>query len=152
MSNLEAQMKLRDKEMVPRILVRAMFALMVASLALVSYATLTDRPKVGTLPASTVAKEVIVTLDMSERERVIVLDTAGAELARSDDTRMGFLGVIGRAVDRERVTHGADRSAPVRVARLENGHIAIFDDETDWSVELVGYGKDNVAAFAALVD
>ena len=50
MSGLSTQMKLRDREMVPRFLVQAMFVLMGASLALVAYARLTERPLVGTCP------------------------------------------------------------------------------------------------------
>ena len=42
-SSLANQMKMRDREMVPRVLVIAMFALMAASLALVTFARVTDQ-------------------------------------------------------------------------------------------------------------
>ena len=75
MSQLESQMKLRDKEMVPRILVQAMFALMLASLALVSFAVLTERPLTGVPAKQPVVAEVAVTLEgdregQTERDRV----------------------------------------------------------------------------------
>ena len=38
------------------------------------------------------------------------------------------------------------------VVRRDNGNIAILDDTTGMAVELIGYGKDNVAAFAQLLD
>jgi hypothetical protein len=40
----------------------------------------------------------------------------------------------------------------LRLVRRENGHVAILDDTTGWSIELIGYGQDNVAAFAKLID
>jgi hypothetical protein len=45
-----------------------------------------------------------------------------------------------------------DTQAPLRLVRRENGHVAILDDTTGWSIELIGYGQDNVAAFAKLID
>jgi len=92
MSNLEKQMRHRDKEMVPKILVQGMFALMVGSLALVAYAQWAGVPKVGVL-------EVAAVVD----------------------------------------------------ARRENGNIAIIDPNTHLSIDLIGYGKDNVAAFENLL-
>ena len=40
----------------------------------------------------------------------------------------------------------------VRVVRREDGHIAIIDDKTGMAVEVTGYGADNAAAFARIVD
>jgi hypothetical protein len=48
--------------------------------------------------------------------------------------------------------HDTDTQAPLRLVRRENGHVAILDDTTGWSIELIGYGQDNVAAFAKLID
>jgi len=41
---------------------------------------------------------------------------------------------------------------PIQVVRRENENIAILDDQTGMAVELIGYGKDNVAAFAQLLE
>jgi hypothetical protein len=40
----------------------------------------------------------------------------------------------------------------LRLVRRANGHTAIIDPATDWSIELIGYGADNIAAFARLLD
>ena len=56
------------------------------------------------------------------------------------------------AIMRERLVQDISSNAPVRVVRRENGHIGILDDTTGWKIELIGYGKDNVAAFAKLLD
>jgi hypothetical protein len=60
--------------------------------------------------------------------------------------------VIGRVVERSRFVNNASQTAPITVVRRENGNIAIIDETTDLRVELIGYGKDNVAAFARLLD
>ena len=152
MPGLRSQMQLRDREMVPRILVQGMFAVMLSSLALVSFATLTDRPKVGVVREAPVVREVTVTMTAARDGSVTVTDPEGEVVARSGDDRNGFIGVMWRVMARERLRHGLPDAAPVRVVRRENGHTAVIDPETGMSVELIGYGQDNVAAFARLVD
>ena len=50
-NSLAAQMKHRDRDMVPKVLVQAMFTLMIAAVVLVAYARLTDRPVIGVATA-----------------------------------------------------------------------------------------------------
>jgi putative photosynthetic complex assembly protein len=152
MGQLESQMKLRDKEMVPRILVQAMFGLMLASLALVSFAVLTERPLTGVPSMLPIEAEVTVTLEAIDNGNVAVLDTSGQTIALSNEDKNGFIGVIHRVMVRERMLNQAPLNAPVRVVRRENGIVAVLDTVTGWSIELVGYGQDNIAAFAKLVD
>ena len=151
-SSLANQMKHRDREMVPKTLVRAMFTLMAASFCLVGYARFTDRPVIAVAPHSDIVKEVTVTLDGSRSDGVAVLDENGLKIAHSTEEKRGFIDVIWVSVMRERRLQDVPSDAPVRVVRRENGHIAILDDTTDWKIELIGYGKDNVAAFAKLLD
>jgi len=152
MSQLERQMRHRDKEMVPKILVQGMFALMLGSLALVAYAQWADVPQVGVLEVSPVAvsRDVTLTGDRSGTYQVFGAD--GTLIASTADARSGFIGVIGRVIDRERTVLKADPTGPITVARRENGNIAIIDPATNLSIDLVGYGADNVAAFARLLD
>ena len=151
MTNLAEQMKLRDREMVPRVLVRAMFALMVFSVALTAFAVWTDRPKVGQLTLAPVAETRDVTF-VPAGDGFALRGADGAVLAASDEARAGFIAVIGRLLDRERARRGADLAAPVTILKRENGGIGISDPESGFSVELVGYGADNVAAFARVFD
>lgn len=152
MSQLEQQMRHRDREMVPRVLVVAMFALMAATLAIVTFARVTDAPKVGVLdPAPVVAMREISLI--GGRDGVYrVIDDTGAEIARSSDDLMGFVGVMGRVIERERLVHDYAGGAPIQLIRRANGNIALFDPATDLDVELIGYGADNVAAFGNLID
>lgn len=151
-ASLANQMKARDKEMVPRILVVAMFALMAASLALVAFARLTDQPLTGVPEASPVVQEVAITLEGSRTADVRVLNADGVQIASSDDTRAGFIHVMWVAIARERKVQQVTDNPALRLVRRANGHVAIIDPATDWSIELIGYGADNVAAFAKLLD
>lgn len=150
--SLANQMKHRDREMVPKFLVQAMFALMFASLAMVSYATITGRAVGSVAPHSDVLREISVTLDGSRSTGVAVLDMDGRQLAHSTQNKAGFIDVIWVSIMRERMVQDVPSTAPIRVVRRENGHVAVIDDTTGWKIELIGYGIDNVAAFARLID
>lgn len=152
MSQLERQMRHRDKEMVPKILVQGMFALMLGSLALVAYAQWADVPQVGVLHPAPIAESRQVVLAGDRSGTYQVMDDAGNVIASTSDPRSGFIGVIGRVIDRERKVFGVDPAGPITVARRENGHIAIIDPNTKMSIDLIGYGEDNVAAFAQLLN
>lgn len=152
MSQLEQQMRHRDKEMVPKILVQAMFALMAASLAIVAYAQWFDVPNRGVLVEAPVVQSLDIVLEGDRTGTYTVTTLDGTQIASSADEKGGFIGVMGRVIDRERFVHDLPINAPITVVRRENGNIAIIDDTTDLRVELIGYGKDNVAAFAKLLD
>ena len=152
MSQLEQQMRHRDKEMVPRFLVQAMFGLMAATLALVAYAQWFDVPNKGVLVEAPIVQSLEIVMIGDRSGTYEVTGTDGTLLASSADYKGGFLGVIGRVFERERFVHDVSSDAPVTVVRRENGNIAVIDDTTGLSVELIGYGKDNVAAFARLLD
>ncbi len=149
---LSAQMKHRDKDMVPRFLVIAMFSLMAASLAIVAYAQWMDVPQRGVVNAAPVAREMTVQFETSREGVSTVYDMNGTQIAHSADEKMGFVGVIGIVIARERLVADLPNTAPVTVIERTNGTYAIHDPSTDWSVELIGYGADNVAAFAGLLN
>lgn len=152
MSQLEQQMRHRDREMVPRFLVQAMFALMFGSLALVAYAQWAKVPDVGVLVEAPIVNSRDIVMIGDQVGIYQVRDTSGALIASSADHKAGFLGVIGRAVDRQRMLHDIPSDKPLQVVQRENGNVAILDATTGMAVELIGYGKDNVAAFAGLLD
>ena len=152
MSQLEQQLRHRDKEMVPRLLVQAMFALMAASLAIVAYAQWFDVPERGVLIEAPIVQSLDITMTGQRIGSYIVTDSNGDVLVSSADEMAGFIGVIGRVIERDRLVNNVVGNPPVQVVRRENGNIAIIDDSVDLRVELIGYGKDNVAAFAKLLD
>lgn len=145
-------MKHPETILVPPFVARAMFALMIAAVGLVAYAKVTDKPLIAVVQQAPVAQsiDVIITGDKSGIYTVTTLD--GTLLARSSDDMGGFLGVMGRVIDRERLVNGVSGTPPVQVVRRDNGNIAILDASTGLNTELIGYGRDNVAAFAKLLD
>jgi len=152
-SSLSNQMKHRDREMVPRVLVVAMFGLMAASVALVAFARLTDQPLTGVAQESAVQAERSIILEGTRSTGVHVIDDlTGQSIAYSGDDKAGFIDVIWNAINRERIVQDVAGNPSLRLVRRENGHTAIIDPATGWKIELIGYGKDNVAAFATLID
>ncbi|MEM1236060.1 MAG: photosynthetic complex assembly protein PuhC [Pseudomonadota bacterium] len=142
----------RDREMIPLVLVRAMFGLAIVSVALVAFARFTDRPLVGVPDVPEVAAErVVYFAPGAERGTYILTDTDGTVIEHGPEMRTGFIGAMGQVIDRRRKVTGTDPSAPVSIIRRVTGRVDIVDEASGLTVELIGYGEDNVAAFAALV-
>lgn len=152
MSQLESQMRHRDKEMVPKFLVQSMFALMIGSLVLVAYAQWADVPQSGVLYEAPILDSRQITLSGDRTGKYVAFDENDVALASTADEKAGFIGVIGKVIDRERLVLNVAADGPITVARRENGNIAILDPNTGMSIDLIGYGADNVAAFAKLLD
>ncbi|MDJ0628115.1 MAG: photosynthetic complex assembly protein PuhC [Rhodobacter sp.] len=138
-----------DREMIPKVLVRAMFALAMASLAIVSFAVLTDRPHVGVPPAAKALQSRGLILEGSGAKAVRVLARDGTVLA--DLAHGGFITVIQNAMAHERGKNGIAGNPPVDLVAYANGRLAIHDPATGWSAELGNFGKDNKAAFERLL-
>ena len=151
-ASLANQMKYRDREMVPKALVFAMFALMGATVALVGYASVTNRPVLAVAPDIAIVNTTMIQLDGSRSGGVTVYDTDGTKIAHSLENKSGFIDVIWGSILRERALAGIITNDPLRLVRRANGHVAVFDDASGWKIELIGYGQDNVAAFARLID
>ncbi|MCU0909913.1 MAG: putative photosynthetic complex assembly protein PuhC [Rhodobacteraceae bacterium] len=149
----EQRLRQRDREMIPTVLVRAMFALVLASLVIVAYARLTDRPLEATPPTGlAVAKERPILLygDMSGSARVLDLD--GTVIADLDPSQGGFIAGVWRVLQRVRGQAQVALDAPVRLVLWEDGRLSILDDTTGWRAELTGFGADNLDAFARLLN
>ena len=151
-ASLANQMKARDRDMVPRFLVIAMFSLMAASLALVAFARLTGMEPTATAALPEIVAERTVTFAGDRNTGIVLLDEAGAQIASSSENKAGFIDVVWVAVMRERKVQQTDPTAPIRIVRRTGGRVDVIDDTTGWQLELIGYGKDNIAAFARLID
>jgi putative photosynthetic complex assembly protein len=143
------EMARRDKEMIPRQLVFAMFALASTALALTSYAVLTDRPHVGQpKPAAVMAERQIVLT--GEAQGATVTTPEGAVLMATDEG--GFVAAIRQGLDRERLVHRVEGNPPVLLTERESGRLTIADPATGWQVELGVFGADNRAAWLPLLE
>lgn len=137
----------RDK--IPRGLLFAMFALAIASLAIVTFGVLTNRPHEGVPTPAAVLDEREILLVGRGAKAVAVYDRNGGLLADLDHG--GFVAVIQNGLQRARVVARADQSLPVRLVRFANGRLTIIDPATGWTAELGAFGDDNRAAFERLM-
>jgi putative photosynthetic complex assembly protein len=140
----------RDPELVPRILLRAMFGLALATLAITTFAAVTGREPVAQPQAAEVVREKWIVLEGLSAQAVIVRNTDGTVLM--DLPHGGFITVIQSGIFTERRKHKVDQTKPVRIVEYANGRLVAEDPETGWSAELYAFGGDNKAAFERLLD
>ncbi|MBY6201608.1 pullulanase [Maritalea mobilis] len=151
----EGKLVKRDKEMVPTILVRAMFILCLCVLLIVTYARLTDRPLEATPPPVSevpVVQERVIRIFGQMDGSARVLDGDGNVITSLSAEEGGFVAGIYRVLERERGAVGLNASEPIRLVRFSDGRIGVRDDYTDFRAELVGFGADNEAVFARLLE
>jgi putative photosynthetic complex assembly protein len=139
----------RDREMIPKPLLRMMLALVIASLLIVSWAVWTGREPTGKPVPSPVTVERQLIIKTGGAKAVTLYEPDGTLLMHLDHG--GFVTVIGSGLDRARTVARVGEDVPVTLARHENGRLTLNDPATGWSVELTAFGSDNEAAFAALL-
>lgn len=139
----------RDKDMVPRTLLWAMFALAMSALAITVFAVVTDRPPEAQPQAADVVRERWIVLEGHGAKAVTVRDADGKLLV--DLAHGGFVTVIQNGLQTERKKHSVDVLRPVRIVEYANGRLAVEDPDTGWSVELYAFGSENKAAFERLL-
>lgn len=140
-----------DRELVPRLMIRAMLALVLTVLALVGYARLTDLPLVATPPRSAVVLERHIFLRGETSGAATVLDGNGTLIARLDPEEGGFVAGVARVLDRERAKHGVPLTGPVTILARADGRVSIHDPSTGWGADLMGFGQDNARTFTRLL-
>ncbi|MFC3181414.1 photosynthetic complex assembly protein PuhC [Cypionkella sinensis] len=138
-----------SKDMIPKPLLLAMLALVLATLAVVSFAVLTGRAHVGVPQSAAIVAERSIILKGGGAQAVQVLSTDGKLLM--DLPHGGFITVIQNGMERARLTAGVDKLKPLRIVEYANGRLAAQDDYTGWSAELGAFGSDNRAAFERLM-
>ena len=152
MSQTHIKVYAEEDRMIPKILIRAMLGLVLATLAIATFARVTDRPLISTPPVSPVKAEAALILDAdatSGAATVLLVD--GSILAELSPEEGGFIAGINRVIVRERTKHRVPQGSPILLQAFENGRMAITDPETGWSADLMGFGETNAAAFARLL-
>lgn len=140
-----------DKELIPLMLVRAMFGMVFIILLLVSWAKFTDQPVTYKAPTGEITHErqIILSGDMAGSAKVTDLD--GTVIADLTPEEGGFISGVYRVIHRERTKHSVALDGPLTLVRYDSGRIAIQDPSTGWSADLMGFGIDNAKAFARLL-
>jgi putative photosynthetic complex assembly protein len=146
----QPRMKKPESELIPPFVGRTLVALLLAALAVVTWARVTDQPLVATPPESAIVEERLFVFDANMAGEVTVMDETGAVLTELSGEQGGFISGVGRVLDRERMKHGQPTDGPVLLRRHENGRYSLVDPSTGWSADLMGFGLDNVRAFARL--
>jgi putative photosynthetic complex assembly protein len=139
-----------EREMIPRVLLWAMFGLAMITLAIVTLSVVTNRDHVGVPIPSTVVTERWLVLEGKSAQAVVVRDIDGTVLMDLDHG--GFVTVIQSAMARARVVAKTEGNPPMRIVRYENGRLSAEDPATGWSAELYAFGNENKAAFERLLD
>lgn len=143
----------RDREMIPKQLLRAMLLLVVTCLALVTAATVSDRPLVAVPPANVaVLQERSIKLYGEMDGSARVYDADGTLIVDLPADKGGFIAGIASVMARERGKIGVPADLPIRLVRFADGRLGLRDDVTGWHAELIGFGADNFASFARLLD
>lgn len=141
----------KDKELIPRMMVRAMMGLVLVCLAIVSLARITDTPPIATPPEGQIVASRDVLLHVSTSGSATVQDTDGDVIAELSPEEGGFIAGVGRVVERERLKNRVPLDGPVTLIWQDTGRISIQDPSTGWSADLMGFGADNARAFARLL-
>jgi len=139
----------RDREMIPKGILIAMLALVLCSLALVTFGVLTNRPQEGVPASAAVISERTIALIGGGAQAVTVLDEKGNLLA--DLPHGGFITVVQNALETMRKRHGIDPDRPIRIVEYANGRLTMEDPDTGTSFELYAFGGDNEASFRNLL-
>lgn len=142
----------QHREAIPRPLLWAIAALVASSLAIATYARVTDAPLSAEPAEGPVKAERVLRIAAQADGAAVVRDADGRLIADLSPQEGGFISGVARAMTRVRQTHGAPADAPVRLVRYQDGRLALKDDATGWRVELMGFGRDNFNAFARLVE
>lgn len=141
----------RERDMIPLGLLRGMLALVIVTVALVSYASFTHRPLEGVPASSTeVLRERMLILEGHSAQAVTVKTPDGQVLV--DLPHGGFVTVIQSGMATERRKHGIAGNPPARLVEYANHRLVLEDPATGWSAELYAFGSDNKAAFVRLFD
>ncbi|MFK7743719.1 MAG: photosynthetic complex assembly protein PuhC [Roseobacter sp.] len=141
----------KDEDLVPRILVRAMFGLVFSILVIVTIATITGRAPTSAPANTPVISERAIFLSGDASGAARVLDANGTVIATFASDKGGFVAGMERVLARTRAQSGADMTAPVVLQLRAGNRLSIYDPVTNWSAELMGFGATNTRTFARLL-
>jgi len=150
-TDFQTPLRVHDKEKIPRFMARAMLALVLAVLTLVTLARLNDMPLIATPPPG----EIVISRDI-----VLSGDMAGSATVRRPDGTLiadltpeegGFISGVYRVVLHERGKHDVALGTPLTLLQRDTGRLEIHDPSTGWRADLMGFGADNASAFARLL-
>lgn len=140
-------------ETLPRVILRAIGALVVLTTLAVAVARFTGMEPAAQPPVQAEQSSAMLVFASRGLSSVTVHDAAtGHMVADLSGDDAGFIAGVHRALARTRMLAGAPEDAPVRVVRWADGRMSLIDPATGWRVEVHGFGRTNEEAFARLLD
>ena len=123
--------------------------LVAGSLLAVGMARLSGFEPVRKPPAEVVESHDLFFADRSDGG-VEVFEN-GEQIALLPGGSDGFVRVVLRSFTRDRKLRGLGREEPFRINRHADGRLTIEDRATLHTVDLAGFGADNIAAFSNII-
>jgi putative photosynthetic complex assembly protein len=130
---------------------RAMFAMVVLVLIAVTAFQFSGMQKSAIPPNAEIIAEAQISISTDQTGAVQVFNAHGEILADWGGDKGGFVSGVARVIERERMKIGAPIDAPVIIRWRENNRLSVFDPQTEWQADLMGFGADNARAFATLL-
>ena len=152
MTDLTPTQTLKQGEMISRAMVRAIVALIIGVLALVSYATFTGRTPSAVVPEGAVVKSRLILIQAEDSGAARIFTAEGKLIADLSAKQGGFISSIDRSLRRKRVVANLSQSGPVLLTLDDLNRLKISDPQSGWSADLMAFGKSNIGAFAMLLD
>lgn len=121
------------------------------SLLAATTARLTD---IGTVRVETATPIAVRDLRFEDRQdgSIVVVDpSSGQQVKTMGPGTNGFVRIVMRGLARDRLMAGFGVERPFRLTRWDDGRLTIADPATNRTTELAGFGKENVQAFAVLL-
>lgn len=130
---------------------RAMFAMVILVLIAVTAFQFSGMQKSAIPPNAEIIAEAQISIATDQTGAVQVFNAQGEILADWDGDKGGFVSGVARVIERERMKIDAPIDAPVIIRWRENNRLSVFDPQTAWQADLMGFGADNARAFATLL-
>ena len=152
MTDLTPTQTIKQGEMISRAMIRAICALLIGVLALVSYASLTGRTPSAVVPEGAVVKSRMIIIEAENSGAARIFTAEGDLIADLSAKQGGFISSIDRSLRRKRQVANLPQGGPVLLTIDDLKRLKISDPQSGWSADLMAFGSGNIGAFAKLLD
>ena len=144
----------KKEELIPKGFLYALGFLVIASLVIVFYSVLTDRPMAGLPVKSELEQELKLELVKMDDGSVSLFDESKRNILNSRDGNSGFISVILTGLEYNRNKNGVDLSSrySVTLYKYKTGRISINDTKTGWSMNVTSFGSKNANIFVRMFE
>ena len=142
----------KKEELIPKGFLYALGFLVIASLVIVFYSVLTDRPMAGLPVKSELEQELKLELVKMDDGSVSHYDESKSNILNYRDGNSGFISVIltGLEYNRNKTGSSLKSNYVVGLYKYKSGRITIEDLDTDWSMNVTSIGTKNAQIFLSM--